>query len=106
MQCKPVTALPANEKWTFEIKFDGYRCIALNAAQRSRCFLATRKCLTNASQRSWTRDFVLDGELVAFDPHAADDRIAAVPLPNADPVHGLNGPLVELWGEVRSCREN
>jgi uncharacterized protein YjlB len=38
--------------------------------------------------------------------HAADDRIAAVPLPNADPVHGLNGPLVEPWGEVRSCREN
>ena len=37
---------------------------------------------------------------------APDDRIAAVPLPNADPVHGLNGPLVELWGEVRSCREN
>jgi uncharacterized protein YjlB len=28
---------------------------------------------------------------------AADVRIAAVPLPNADPVHGLNGPLVELW---------
>ena len=29
MQCKPVTALPADEKWAFEIKFDGYRCIAL-----------------------------------------------------------------------------
>lgn len=38
--------------------------------------------------------------------HAADDRIAAVPLPKADPVHGLNGPLVEPWGEVRSYREN
>jgi ATP-dependent DNA ligase len=25
MQCKPVTALPGDEKWTFEIKFDGYR---------------------------------------------------------------------------------
>ena len=29
MQCKSVTALPAGEKWTFEIKFDGYRCIAV-----------------------------------------------------------------------------
>ena len=29
MQCKPVTALPAGERWTFEIKFDGYRCIAV-----------------------------------------------------------------------------
>jgi hypothetical protein len=27
MQCKPVTALPAGEKWTYEIKFDGYRCV-------------------------------------------------------------------------------
>ena len=31
MQCKPVTTLPSDEKWTFEIKFDGYRCIALRA---------------------------------------------------------------------------
>lgn len=27
MQCKPVTALPAGEKWTYEIKFDDYRCV-------------------------------------------------------------------------------
>jgi ATP-dependent DNA ligase len=24
MQCKSVPALPAGEKWTFEIKFDGF----------------------------------------------------------------------------------
>jgi ATP-dependent DNA ligase len=29
MQCKPVTELPSGEKWTFQIKFDGYRCIAV-----------------------------------------------------------------------------
>ena len=29
IQCKPVTALPAGEKWTFEIKLDGYRCIVV-----------------------------------------------------------------------------
>lgn len=28
---------------------------------------------------------------------AADDRIAAVPLPKADPVYGTDGPLVNLW---------
>ena len=28
---------------------------------------------------------------------AADDRIAAVPLPKADPVYGTDGPLVKLW---------
>ena len=29
MQCKPVTALPAGEQWSFEIKIDGDRCIAV-----------------------------------------------------------------------------
>ena len=33
MQCKTVTALPAGEKWSFEIKFDGYRCIAVKRAK-------------------------------------------------------------------------
>jgi uncharacterized protein YjlB len=28
---------------------------------------------------------------------AADDRIARVPLPAADPVFGVNGPLMALW---------
>jgi ATP-dependent DNA ligase len=27
MQCKSVTALPSGGKWTFEIKFDGYRIV-------------------------------------------------------------------------------
>jgi ATP-dependent DNA ligase len=29
MQCKSVAALPVGENWTFEIKLDGYRCIAV-----------------------------------------------------------------------------
>jgi ATP-dependent DNA ligase len=33
MQCKPITALPVGEKWTFEIKLDGYRCIAVKRAR-------------------------------------------------------------------------
>jgi ATP-dependent DNA ligase len=32
MQCKSIAALPSGEKWTFEIKFDGYRCIAVKRA--------------------------------------------------------------------------
>ena len=72
MQCKPVTALPAGEKWTFEIKFDGYRCIAVKRGRRSRYSHATRRCSTNASRvvdalASLDGDFVLDGELVALD---------------------------------------
>jgi ATP-dependent DNA ligase len=33
MQCKPVTELPAGERWSFEIKPDGYRCIAVKRAK-------------------------------------------------------------------------
>lgn len=32
------------------------------------------------------------------DPDASRKRIAAVPLPKADPVQGTKGALVELWG--------
>jgi ATP-dependent DNA ligase len=38
MRCKPVTALPAGENWTFEIKFDGYRCIAVKRGRELTVF--------------------------------------------------------------------
>ena len=34
MQAKPVAELPPGEQWTFEIKFDGYRCIAVKQGSR------------------------------------------------------------------------
>ena len=74
MQCKPVTALPAGEKWTFEIKFDGYRCIAVKRGQEVTLFCA-KKVLNKRfpgvvqALASLEGDFVLDGELVALDSH-------------------------------------
>ena len=73
MQCKPVTALPSGEKWTFEIKFDGYRCIVVKREKEVTLFSRNQKVLNKrfpkivqalASLRS---EFVLDGELVALD---------------------------------------
>ena len=74
MQCEPVTALPAGEKWTFEIKFDGYRCIAVKRGKEITLFSRNQKVLNKRFQKivqalaSLESDFVLDGEPVASDP--------------------------------------
>ena len=54
-ECKSVTALPGSEKWTFEVKFDGYRCIAVKLGGRSRYFRAIGRCSTGASLAWWRR---------------------------------------------------
>jgi bifunctional non-homologous end joining protein LigD len=63
MQCKSVTALPSGEKWTFEIKFDGYRCIAVKLGKEGHAILAPRESAqqthrsgaTSFSMESWLR---------------------------------------------------
>ena len=45
MQCDPFTALPMGEKWTFEIEFDGYRCIAVKRGKEVTLFSRQRKVL-------------------------------------------------------------
>ena len=43
MQWRAGTALPAGEKWTFEIKLDGYRCIRGEAWARGHAILAPQE---------------------------------------------------------------
>ena len=73
MQCKSVTALPAGETWAFEVKLDGYRCIAVKRGTDVTLFSRHKKVLNRRfpgvveAFASLEGDFVLDGELVALD---------------------------------------
>jgi bifunctional non-homologous end joining protein LigD len=66
--------VPANETWTFEIKFDGYRCIVVKRGSAVTLFSRNEKVLNKRFPKvvdalaSLGGDFVRDGELVAFDP--------------------------------------
>ena len=74
MQCKVASTLPVGEKWTFEIKLDGYRCIVVKRAREVTLFSRHKKVLNRRfpgvveAIASLEGDFVLDGELVALDP--------------------------------------
>src|SRR5262245_30818153 len=71
MQAGGVAA--AGEKWTFEIKFDGYRCTVAKRRREVALFSRHEKPLNRSFP--WVAeplaqlegDFVLDGELVALD---------------------------------------
>jgi hypothetical protein len=80
MQCKPVTSLPAGEKWTFEIKFDGYRCISVKRAGEVTLFSRRQKVLNRRfpgvvdALASVKGDFVLDSWsfwTAKADPHSS-----------------------------------
>lgn len=73
MLCKSVAALPDDEEWSFEIKLDGYRCIAVKQGAKVELFSRNEKKLNDRFPRVVTAlsgvhgDFVLDGEVVALD---------------------------------------
>jgi bifunctional non-homologous end joining protein LigD len=73
MRCKAVAALPEDEQWRFEVKFDGYRCIAVRSDAEITLYSRNRNILNDRfpniveALRSIDGDFVLDGEIVALD---------------------------------------
>ncbi|MDQ6940183.1 MAG: non-homologous end-joining DNA ligase, partial [Verrucomicrobiota bacterium] len=73
MKCKPVTNLPNESNWTFEIKFDGYRCLALKMDGAVKIFSRNENLLNErfpnvvAALGELPGDFAIDGEIVALD---------------------------------------
>jgi DNA ligase D-like protein (predicted ligase) len=107
MQCKPVSALPAGEKWTFEIKFDGYRCITVKGAREVTLFSRHQKVLNRRfpgvvqAIASLDGDFVLDGELVALDPQGRPSfQILQNNLSRTLPVYFYAFDLLNSDGEL------
>lgn len=75
MECKAVEALPTDRgEWQYEIKFDGYRAIAIKQrgeaelfSRNGNAFTETYRQVADAIAQLRGRSFILDGELVAID---------------------------------------
>ncbi len=47
MLCKSIETLPSDDDWTFEIKFDGYRCITVKTGSEVKLYSRNRKVLND-----------------------------------------------------------
>ena len=91
MQAKPVAELPPGEEWTFEIKFDGYRCVTVKRGFDVTLFSRNRKVFNQRFPKirdavvDLEGEFVLDGELVAFDAQGRPSFQLLQDAKSADP---------------------
>lgn len=74
MQCKLVNALPEGSEWIYELKFDGYRALAIKNGSEVHLISRNAKTLNrrypelvNELKEFPLKSFVLDGEVVVLD---------------------------------------
>src|SRR5215471_13517786 len=74
MLATPASSLPTGDAWTYEVKWDGYRAIAVKDGARVRLMSRNQKDLTRdyptvvaAVAGIEPRKAILDGEIVALD---------------------------------------
>lgn len=72
-------AVPAGDEWLHELKFDGYRILAIGDGKQVRLFSRNGKNWTRKfprvaeTLRSWKLQGIVDGELVALDDSGASN---------------------------------
>src|SRR5256885_796565 len=73
MMAAPVAELPQTADWSYEIKLDGFRCIASKGKDKARLYSRRGKSLTGrfpeiaeCLTKHLPRDTILDGEIVAL----------------------------------------
>ena len=100
-------ALPVGKKWAFEIKLDGYRCIAVKRAKNVTLFSRHKKVLNRRFPRvveafaSLEGDFVLDGELVALDSQGRPSfQLMQNSLSQSLPIYCYAFDLLHLNGKL------
>lgn len=83
--CLPMLAtlsgeLPKGKDWVYEIKYDGYRALAFVENQKAKLLSRNQKCFSKrfggicqSLSTLPAENFVLDGEIVAFDPTGRTD---------------------------------
>jgi DNA ligase D-like protein (predicted ligase) len=74
MECLKVDRIPEGELWQYELKLDGYRCIAIKEhgdaqlfSRNGNSFNAKFPSLLAAVKRLRVKRYILDGEIVALD---------------------------------------
>jgi bifunctional non-homologous end joining protein LigD len=74
MKCLPVKKIPQGDEWLYELKFDGYRSLAivrvgeaLLLSRNKKSFNERFPALVEAMKKLKVKDAILDGEIVALD---------------------------------------
>jgi bifunctional non-homologous end joining protein LigD len=74
MKCLPVKKIPEGNEWLYELKFDGYRALAIVRAGEALLLSRNKKsfntrfpAIVDAVSRLKVKDVILDGEIVALD---------------------------------------
>jgi bifunctional non-homologous end joining protein LigD len=108
MECKPVrdlSHLPHSDEWQFEVKFDGYRCIAIKRGKEVALYSRNLRRfnqfpnLIEAIASLKNKNVILDGEVVALDENGRTDFNALQNVGRGAPVHFFAFDLLELNGK-------